>query len=93
MLSILMAGVGVWAAADDKPYRQPNYDESKIHPYTLEDPLAFADGTKLKSPDEWPKRRAEILDIFAREMYGQPPPAPEANLPIGERRGRERNGP
>ena len=76
MLSVLMAGVGVWAAG--KPYREPNYDESKIHPYTLEDPLAFADGTKLKSPAEWPKRRAEILDIFAREMYGQPPPAPEA---------------
>ena len=59
-------------------YRQPNYDESKIHPYTLEDPLTFIDGTKVKSPADWPRRRAEILDIFAREMYGQPPPAPEA---------------
>ena len=58
--------------------RQPNYDESKIAPYKLEDTLTFADGTKLASPADWPKRRAEILDIFAKEMYGQPPPAPEA---------------
>ncbi len=65
-------------AAGDEDYRKPNYDESKIHPYTLEDPLAFADGTKLASPADWPKRRAEILEIFAKEMYGQPPPAPEA---------------
>ena len=65
-------------ASGDKPYREPNYDESKIPPYTLEDPLSFVDGTKLKSPAEWPKRREEILGIFAREMYGQPPPKPEA---------------
>ncbi len=26
-----------------------NYDETKVAPYTLEDPLTFADGTKLKS--------------------------------------------
>ena len=79
-LVAVAACVGAFAlgAFADKPYREPNYDESKIPPYTLEDPLAFADGTKLTSPAQWPKRRAEILDIFAREMYGQPPPAPEA---------------
>ncbi|MBO7686119.1 MAG: hypothetical protein J6V72_07045, partial [Kiritimatiellae bacterium] len=57
--------------------RKPNYDESKVAPYTLEDPLTFADGRKLKSAAEWPARRKEILEIFAREMYGQPPPPPE----------------
>jgi len=55
-----------------------NYDETKVAPYTLEDPLTFADGTKLKNAAEWPKRRAEILDIFAKEMYGVEPPKPEA---------------
>ena len=45
---------------------------------STEDPLTFADGTKLKSPAEWPRRRAEILDIFAREMYDVEPPKPEA---------------
>ena len=64
--------VSGWAAESDV-----NYDESKVAPYTLEDPLSFADGTKLKSAAEWPKRRAEILGIFAREMYGVEPPKPE----------------
>jgi len=58
-------------------WNQPNYDKSKITPYTLEDPLTFANGKKLKSAAEWPKRRREILDIFAREMFGQEPPAPD----------------
>ena len=57
--------------------RNPNYNEAKVAPYTLEDPLTFADGRKLSSPADWPARRAEILGIFAKEMYGQPPPAPE----------------
>ena len=57
--------------------RAPNYDEAKVAPYSLEDPLAFADGSRLKDASEWPARRKEILGIFAREMYGQPPPAPE----------------
>jgi len=56
--------------------RPPNYDESKIAPYTLPDPLAFADGTKLTSPDQWPKRRSEILSIFENQMYGLIPPPP-----------------
>lgn len=53
-----------------------NYDEEKVGPYTLEDPLKFADGTPLRDPSEWPRRRREILDIFAHEMYGEEPPAP-----------------
>ena len=57
--------------------RPPNYDETKIAPYSLEDPLVFADGRRVATPAEWPARRAEILDIFAKEMYGQPPPPPE----------------
>ena len=56
--------------------RPPNYDESKIAPYTLPDPLTFVDGTKLTSPDQWPKRRSEILSIFENQMYGLIPPPP-----------------
>ena len=58
--------------------RKPNYDEAKVAPYTLEDPLTFADGKRLTSPEQWPARRAEILEIFEREMYGRTPPPPEA---------------
>ena len=69
------AAVAVVAGAFARP---PNYDESKVGPYTLEDPLTFADGRRLKDASEWPARRQEILEIFAKEMYGQPPPPPEA---------------
>ena len=48
--------------------KPPNYDESKIAPYTLEDPLAFVDGRKVKNAADWAKRRKEILGIFAKEM-------------------------
>ena len=57
--------------------REPNYDEAKIAPYALEDPLTFLDGRKV-TKENWPERRKEILGIFAKEMYGAEPPAPEA---------------
>ena len=56
---------------------KPNYDVSKIPPYTLEDPLMFVDGRKVKTAEDWAARRREILGIFAREMYGAEPPPPE----------------
>ena len=64
-------------AATAAAAREPNYDEGKVAPYTLEDPLTFADGRKVAGAADWPARRQEIVDIFSREMYGQPPPAPE----------------
>ena len=69
-------GIGLLAAM--AVAREPNYDEAKIAPYTLEDPLAFADGTKLTDVSQWPTRRAEIVKIFEREMFGRTPPEPDA---------------
>ena len=57
-----------------------NYDKAKIVPYELEDPLLFADGRRVTTPGEWRERRREILDIFAREMYGVEPPPPKQLL-------------
>ena len=74
----MFAGAMILAAALPSGAREPNYDESKVAPYTLEDPLSFADGRRLKSAAEWPARRAEILGIFAKEMFGREPPPPEA---------------
>ena len=45
-----------------------NYDESRIAPYTLEDPLTFTDGRKVATLADWRERRAELLDVFAKEM-------------------------
>ena len=78
MNKMMIAVAAALAAIGTAEARTPNYNESKVAPYTLEDPLSFADGRKLSSPAEWPARRAEILGIFAKEMYGVEPPAPEA---------------
>ncbi len=56
--------------------RPVNYDEAKVGPYTLPDPLTFRDGTKLTAPAEWPRRRAEIVALFEDQMYGLIPPRP-----------------
>ena len=50
-----------------------NYDPARIGDVRLEDPLVFADGRKVATAADWPARRAEILEIFQREMYGRIP--------------------
>ena len=58
-----------------------NYDEAKAgelgKDYTLEDPLAFADGRKVETAADWPARRKEILKLFESEVYGKLPPKPD----------------
>jgi hypothetical protein len=41
--------------------------------HTMPDALKFKDGTKLTNADQWPKRRAEIVEDFEREIYGRIP--------------------
>jgi hypothetical protein len=51
-----------------------NYDEAKVPPYTLPDPLVMADGTKVTNAEGWiSRRRPELLGVFAREVYGRTP--------------------
>lgn len=50
-----------------------NYDEAKVGSYTLPDPLVMTNGTPVKSRRQWPARRAEILNLFATEVYGRTP--------------------
>lgn len=40
------------------------------------DILRFEDGAAVTGPDDWPRRRRQLLDILCREEYGYPPPAP-----------------
>jgi hypothetical protein len=50
-------------------------DEATANPWkdTMPDLLTFKDGTKVKTADQWPKRRAEIVEDFEREVYGRIP--------------------
>ncbi len=51
-----------------------NSDESKATPFpTLPDPLVFKDGSKVAAAADWPRRRAEIVEDFDREVYGRVP--------------------
>jgi hypothetical protein len=51
---------------------------SQETPSPLPDALVGADGTRIDTPELWwKKRRPELLEIFAREMYGRSPGRPE----------------
>jgi hypothetical protein len=50
-------------------------DEATANPYrdSMPDLMTFKDGTKVKASDQWPKRRAEIVEEFERGVYGRVP--------------------
>jgi hypothetical protein len=50
-------------------------DEATANPYKDSMPalMTFKDGTTVKTADQWPKRRAEIVEDFEREVYGRVP--------------------
>ncbi len=55
-------------------YLASTYDEATANPYpTLPDPLVMNDGTKVTTAAQWPRRRAEIKELFDREVYGRRP--------------------
>lgn len=65
-----------WVASVVGAAAQPiNLDEAKVPKYTLPDPLVFENGTAVKSAQDWPKRRAEILSLFEKHVYGRTPEA------------------
>lgn len=50
-----------------------NYDEAKVRPYTLPDPLVRADGSPVRDRRAWAARRAEILRLYETHIYGRVP--------------------
>lgn len=46
------------------------YDESQVPAYTLPEPLMMEDGRPVTTAAQWPRRRAELLDLFAAHQYG-----------------------
>ncbi|HEX2975221.1 MAG TPA: acetylxylan esterase [Bacteroidales bacterium] len=69
LLSLLISGISLKA----QQKFVANYDESKIPPYTLPDPLLFENGTRVQNARNWEKRRTEILTQFQKEVYGESP--------------------
>jgi hypothetical protein len=55
-----------------------NYNEAKVAPYTLPDPLVMANGQRVTTAGQWfGTRRPEILKVYQTEIYGRVP----ANAP------------
>ena len=62
-----------------KPYAAYETEERLVKPCPLPDPLRNRDGTRVKTAQEWMNfRRAELLDLFKREEYGEILPRPDA---------------
>src|SRR4030095_5880 len=57
-------------------YLASTYDENTANPYpNLPDPLTFNNGSKVTTASQWRRRRAEIVELFDREIYGRRPKA------------------
>lgn len=53
---------------------EPIYDESKVPPYVLPDPLVLADGGRVTDAATWTRRRRpELLRLFETHVYGRTP--------------------
>ena len=51
-----------------------NYDEAKVRPFTLPDPLAMRDGRRVRNAEMWnTERRREIIRMYERDIYGRIP--------------------
>jgi (4-O-methyl)-D-glucuronate---lignin esterase len=50
-----------------------NYDEAKVRPFTLPDPLVMQDGRRVRDAKTWTERRREIIRAYERDIYGRFP--------------------
>jgi hypothetical protein len=50
-----------------------NSDEAKVGVYQLPDPLVAANGSRVQNPQDWRKRRAELIALFEANIYGTAP--------------------
>lgn len=53
-----------------------NYQEERVPPYTLPDLLGEG-AQRVRSAQDWTRRRGEVLELFREHVYGRSPGAPE----------------
>lgn len=62
-----------WFAAAQTPEPEYNYDETRVGTYALPDPLLTAGGKRVTDKAGWTRRRAELVQLFAENVYGRTP--------------------
>jgi hypothetical protein len=69
---------------DPKSPNAANFDERKVTPYSLPDPLVLKNGRKVKNAGMWWKQwRPEIVEAFDRDVYGRvPSDTPKVNWEV-----------
>jgi hypothetical protein len=75
-------------SGNEEALNHANIDESTANPYPeLPDPLTLKNGHRVTTPAEWwHERRPEIVEEFAREVYGRvPAQVPEVSWTIARR--------
>ena len=76
----VIAGFALLLALCVFPQQPPttNYDEAKVGTYSLPDPFVLNNGQLVRTPADWNKRRrAEIIELFATNVYGHNPAPPK----------------
>lgn len=77
LLAVL--GIGLWLLAPAVLHAQrfePNYDEAKVPDYQLPSIIDEQTDQAQDFPLAWQKRRAQVLQVFAEQMYGVQPASP-----------------
>jgi (4-O-methyl)-D-glucuronate---lignin esterase len=78
ILSLILGGLMFASLGFAQGPPGTNYDEAKVGNYTLPDPLVFNDGTSVRTAADWTKRRrAEVLELFATNVFGHSPAPPQ----------------
>ena len=73
--SLILFVANIRLSAQDIPI---NYDESKIPPYTLPDPLKTKNGKHITTSQQWEEQqRPAMLKLFADNVYGHMPGKPK----------------
>jgi hypothetical protein len=69
---------------DPKSANAANFDETKVPPYSLPDPLQLNNGKEVTTPQMWWQlRRPEIVELFDGEIYGRlPADTPKVNWEV-----------
>ncbi|HLJ79135.1 MAG TPA: hypothetical protein VKT75_17070 [Acidobacteriaceae bacterium] len=74
--ALLLSACALLAAPAVPAQANPDQDRRPLMPAHLPDPLIFADGARVATPQQWSQRRKELLQQFTSRMYGRMPGPP-----------------